>query len=69
MVLVQQSAGNFLLGEVSVVVELGDGDIVPGGLVELGTNALQQDLGRAIFGAGELGHFLWVDANLGHNGV
>ena len=52
-----------------MVVELGDGDIVPGGLIEPGTDALQQDLGRAIFGAGELGHFLRVDANLGHNGV
>ena len=51
------------------MAELGDGDVGPGGLVELGADALQQDFGRAVFGAGELGHLLWVDANLGHNGV
>ena len=62
-------AGNFLFGEVGVLAELGDRDVGPGGLVELGADALQQDLCRAVFGAVELGHFLGVDANLGHNGV
>ena len=69
MLALVQGAGNFFLGEVSVLAELGDGDVGPGGLVEFGADALQQNLGRAVFGAGELGHFLGVDANLGHNGV
>ena len=32
------------------------------------TDALQEDLGSAVFGAGELGCLLRIDANLGHNG-
>ena len=64
-----QGAGNFFLGEVGVMAEPGNGDVGPGRLVELGADALQEDLGSAVFGAGELGHFLGVDANLGHNGV
>ena len=36
-----QGAGNFFLGEVGVVAELGNGDVGPGGLVELGADALQ----------------------------
>ena len=69
MLVLVQGAENFFLGEVSVLAELGDGDVGPSGLVGSGADALQQNLGRAVFGAGELGHFLGVNANLGYNGV
>ena len=71
MLALVEGAGNFFLGEVGALAELGNGDVGPGGLVGFGADALQQDLGRAVFYAGELGHFLGmdVDANLEHNGV
>ena len=64
-----QGARNFLIREVSVVRELGDGDEGSDRFAELGADALQRDLGRTVFDAGELGHSLGMDANLGQNGV
>lgn len=63
-----QSAGNFSLGEVSKLAEFRHGNVSTGRLVEVLTDALQEDLGSAVFGAGKLGCLLWADADLGHNG-
>ena len=63
-----EGTGNFRLGEVGELAEFGHRYIGAGGLVEVLTDALQEDLGSAVFGAGELGCLLRIDANLGHNG-
>ena len=49
------------------LAEFGYGHVGAGGLVEMLTDALQEDLGRAVFGAGKLGRLLRADADLGHN--
>ena len=43
------------------------GHVGAGGLIEVLTDALQEDLGSAVFGAGKLGSLLRADADLGHN--
>ena len=51
------------------LAEFGHRYVGAGGLVEVLTDALQQDLGSAVFGAGKLGCLLGADADLGHNGA
>ena len=62
-----EGAGNFGLGEVGELAELGHRYVGAGGLVEVLTDALQEDLSSAVFGAGKLGRLLRADADLGHN--
>ena len=62
-----EGTGNFRLGEVGELAEFGHRYIGAGGLVEVLTDALQEDLGSAVFGAGKLGRLLRADADLGHN--
>ena len=63
-----EGAGNFGLGQVGKLAELGDGNEGPRGLAQLAADALEEHLGGAVLGAGELGHLCGVDANLGHSG-
>ena len=53
----------------SELAEFGYGHVGAGGLVEVLTDALQEDLRGAVFGAGKLGCLLRADADLGHNGA
>lgn len=60
---------NFGLGKVGELAELGHRNVGAGRLVEVLTDALQEDLGSAVFGAGKLGCLLRANADLGHNGT
>jgi hypothetical protein len=64
-----QSAVHFGFGKVGKLAELGHRHVGPRRLVQLLADALEQRLGGAVLGAGQLGYLFRVDANLGHSGV